>query len=165
MRDPERIDRVIEALRQAWHRHPDWRLNQLLINASDVPYDCDKPYECGLGLVYYIEDALMEKRLRGIGTSQTLPPEMNCRSLAQAIVEAAAFLELSTDDVINPDSAVQALESISHSLKSASDTEKKALLDYCREQAAKLGEAGGEDMQKRKDFYEQFEDAMGLGDA
>jgi uncharacterized protein YihD (DUF1040 family) len=69
MRDPDRIDRVIELLRQAWHRHPDWRLNQLLINACDVPYHCDKPNESGLGLVYYIEDDVMERRLRGIGKS------------------------------------------------------------------------------------------------
>jgi hypothetical protein len=79
-------------------------------------------------------------------------------------VEAAAFLELSGDDVINPDSAVQALESISYSLKNASNSEKTALLDYCREQAAKLGESEGKDVEKRKNFYQQFEDAMGLAD-
>jgi uncharacterized protein YihD (DUF1040 family) len=75
MRDPDRIDRIIEVLRQAWHRHPDWRLNQLVINASDTPYDCDKPHECGLGLVYYIEDDTMEKRLRGIANSRAAPRE------------------------------------------------------------------------------------------
>jgi len=57
---------MVELLRAAWHRNPDWRLTQLLINASDTPYDCDKPQECGLGLVYYIEDDVMEKRLKGI---------------------------------------------------------------------------------------------------
>jgi hypothetical protein len=74
MRDPARIDRIIEQLRAAWHRNPDWRLTQLVINACDTPYDCDKPQECGLGLVFYIEDEVMEKRLRGMagrpGTSE-----------------------------------------------------------------------------------------------
>ena len=66
MRDPARIDRIVEQLRAAWHHNPDWRLTQLLINASDTPYDCDKPHECGLGLVYYIEDDVMEQGLRGM---------------------------------------------------------------------------------------------------
>jgi hypothetical protein len=66
MRDPARIERIIEQLRAARHRNPDWRLTQLVINACDTPYDCDKPYECGLGLVFYIEDDVMEKRLRGM---------------------------------------------------------------------------------------------------
>jgi hypothetical protein len=70
MRDPQRIDRIIEVLREAWHRFPDLRLNQLIINASDTPYDCDKPHECGLGLVYYIEDDTMEKRLKGLVASR-----------------------------------------------------------------------------------------------
>ena len=75
MRDPDRIDRIVEVLRQAWHRHPDWRLNQLVINVCDTPYDCDKPHECGLGLVYYIEDDTMEKRLRGIVDSRSARTE------------------------------------------------------------------------------------------
>ena len=66
MRDPARIDRIVEQLRAAWHRDPDSRLAQLLINASDTPYDCDKPHECGLGLVYYIEDDVLEQRLRAM---------------------------------------------------------------------------------------------------
>jgi len=56
---------MIELLRDAWHHNPDMRLTQLVINASDTPYDCDKPHECGLGLVYYIEDDEFEKKLRG----------------------------------------------------------------------------------------------------
>ena len=32
MRDPERIDRVLAALREAWLAEPDWRLGQLLVN-------------------------------------------------------------------------------------------------------------------------------------
>lgn len=32
MRDPARIDRIIELLRQAWHTAPDQRLGQLVDN-------------------------------------------------------------------------------------------------------------------------------------
>ena len=32
MRDPERIDRIINKLRGLWHTHPDWRLGQLVSN-------------------------------------------------------------------------------------------------------------------------------------
>jgi hypothetical protein len=86
------------------------------------------------------------------------------KSLAKAIVESAAFLELSGDEVIDPDSAVQAIESISHSLQSASDQEKRALLDYCRDQASKLGDARSPQEEKRRDFYCGFGEALGLPD-
>lgn len=33
MRDPERIDAVIEALRTYWRAHPDERLGQIVMNA------------------------------------------------------------------------------------------------------------------------------------
>lgn len=79
------------------------------------------------------------------------------KSLAQALVEAVAFLELSGDEVVDPDSAVQAIESISHSLRNASEQERQALLDYCRSEAQKLATD-----QKRRDFYQQFGEAMGL---
>ena len=74
-RDPDRIDTMIELLREAWRRNPDWRLTQLIINATDTPYDCDKPNECGLGLVYYVEDDVMEKRLKGMAGARAVPPE------------------------------------------------------------------------------------------
>jgi len=87
------------------------------------------------------------------------------KSLAEAVVEATAFLELSSDKVVDPDSAVEALESISHSLQSASDEEKHDLLDYCREQASKLSGARGGQEEKRRDFYRQFGEALGLTEA
>jgi hypothetical protein len=83
MRDPDRIDRIVEALRKAWHRNPDWRLNQLVINASDTPYDCDEPHKCGLGLVFYIEDDVMETRLRGMANARNAPPEQPDGTAAQ----------------------------------------------------------------------------------
>lgn len=32
MRDPERIDKIIELLRERWKLDPDWRLGQLIHN-------------------------------------------------------------------------------------------------------------------------------------
>ncbi len=54
-RDPDRIDRMIELLRQAWHASPDMRLTQLIINVSDIHHDC--------GPIYYLEDTEMEANL------------------------------------------------------------------------------------------------------
>ncbi len=39
MRDPKRIDRIVEALREAWKRTPDQRLGQLVICLMDNPED------------------------------------------------------------------------------------------------------------------------------
>jgi uncharacterized protein YihD (DUF1040 family) len=56
MRDPERIDRMIQLLRDTWSQVPDWRLTQLVINASDTQHDC--------GPVFYLEDDELERRLQ-----------------------------------------------------------------------------------------------------
>ena len=55
-REPERIDRMIELLREAWHLFPDFRLTQLVINASDTRHDC--------GPLFYLEDDKMEEKLQ-----------------------------------------------------------------------------------------------------
>ena len=34
MRNPDRIDDIVELLRQAWHLTPDWRLGQLVCNLA-----------------------------------------------------------------------------------------------------------------------------------
>ena len=34
MRDPERIERVCDTIKEAWKHFPDWRLGQLLFNAT-----------------------------------------------------------------------------------------------------------------------------------
>jgi uncharacterized protein YihD (DUF1040 family) len=61
MRDPARIDEVLEALREAWVKVPDWRLTQLVINASDTNHDC--------GPVFYLEDSDLLARLQRLSTS------------------------------------------------------------------------------------------------
>ena len=49
-RDRERIDPIIDALRELWHRHPDYRLTQLVVNLTgkvspEVFYFEDVPLE------------------------------------------------------------------------------------------------------------------------
>ena len=55
-RDPNRIDRMTELLREAWHLQPDFRLTQLVMVVTDKPEDG--------GAVFYMEDDTMEQRLR-----------------------------------------------------------------------------------------------------
>ena len=46
MRNPERIDRIIEKLREAWKIVPDWRLGQLVSNLQGP----------GVQDVFFLED-------------------------------------------------------------------------------------------------------------
>lgn len=57
MRDPARIDAMLERLRQVWQAHPDLRLGQLVQNAARI-----KASE--LQDVFYIED---EALFEGLG--------------------------------------------------------------------------------------------------
>ena len=56
MRDPNRIDKVIELLREAWHLCPDFRLTQLVMVVSEKPQD--------VGALWHVEDDTMERELR-----------------------------------------------------------------------------------------------------
>ncbi len=56
MRDPDRIERIVELLRKTWLKQPDSRLTQLVINASGTHHDC--------GPVFCMEDDEFEKRLK-----------------------------------------------------------------------------------------------------
>jgi hypothetical protein len=53
MRDPNRIDKVTELLREAWHLCPDFLLTQLV---SDKPQDA--------GALWHVEDDSMVQSLR-----------------------------------------------------------------------------------------------------
>ena len=61
MRDPARIDRMLEKLRVLWTAHPDQRLGQLVVNLGPP----NQP-------TFYVEDDAMENRMdriteRGFG--------------------------------------------------------------------------------------------------
>lgn len=53
MRDPNRIECIIDLLKQMWEEAPDWRLGQLLINLTYKDED-----------LYYLEDDKLEERLK-----------------------------------------------------------------------------------------------------
>lgn len=55
MRDPQRIDEVLLAIRTAWQLDPDLRLGQLIVNAVRPTSPCPE--------VFYIED---EKLVKGL---------------------------------------------------------------------------------------------------
>ena len=55
------------------------------------------------------------------------------KTLAKALIETAAFIDLSDDDVIAPDDAVRELEGIAYTLHSASPEEIAAIREALRE--------------------------------
>ncbi len=65
MRDPDRIDPLLAKLGEAWKRHPDLRLGQLLVALVKPSEACPE--------VFYIEDDELLKRL----SKRLLPMEYN----------------------------------------------------------------------------------------
>lgn len=61
-RDPKRIDRITELLREAWRLFPDQRLTQLVINTADTKHNC--------GALFYLEDTEIEKKLESLVNSR-----------------------------------------------------------------------------------------------
>ena len=60
MRDPARIDVILEQLREVWVKVPDWRLGQLIVNAVKSTEPCPQ--------VFYLEDEELERRLSSLLT-------------------------------------------------------------------------------------------------
>lgn len=59
MRNPERINRIVEKLRAAWLTHPDLRLTQLVESAAMSGQENDR---VGTS-VFYTEDDVTERGL------------------------------------------------------------------------------------------------------
>jgi hypothetical protein len=53
-------------------------------------------------------------------------------TIARALVNAAAFLEFSPDDIVDPDSAVKAMEDIAFALRNANAEEIEASSTRCQ---------------------------------
>lgn len=53
MRNPQRIETILAFIGQVWHKQPDWRLTQLIINVLGHSGD-----------LFYVEDNVLEQRLR-----------------------------------------------------------------------------------------------------
>jgi hypothetical protein len=58
--------------------------------------------------------------------------------LMRAVVEAAAFLELSPDEVLDPDLAVKELESMAYLLGQLTESEKRQLVAFTRAEADRV---------------------------
>jgi hypothetical protein len=55
MRDPARIEPVLQLVRTLWELNPDWRLGQLLVNVIRPKQSCPE--------VFYIEDDELTRRI------------------------------------------------------------------------------------------------------
>ncbi|MEI9864721.1 MAG: hypothetical protein WDN00_09240 [Limisphaerales bacterium] len=82
------------------------------------------------------------------------------KTLAKALIQSAAFFELSGEDIISLDDSVQALEDIAHTLQSASPEELAAVRDALQELAAE--ERAGFARADVLRFYEQFLENIGV---
>ena len=56
MRDPERIDEMLDLIREVWQSNPDLRLGQLIVNAARMREPTTEN-------IFYIEDGSLAKGL------------------------------------------------------------------------------------------------------
>lgn len=62
MRAFDDIEDILAALREAWLRHPEQRLGQLLVNAANPKTPCAE--------LFYLEDQVLLERLRSPAQTQ-----------------------------------------------------------------------------------------------
>ena len=84
------------------------------------------------------------------------------KTLIKVIVQNLAFLELSGDDIINPDAAVRAIESVATELDALTDREKAMFSDFVGKLADEEERAG--QPQERVEFIRSIPEALGLAD-
>ncbi len=84
------------------------------------------------------------------------------KTLAKALIGAAAFLELAGDDIVDPDNAIKALEDIAFNLRSATPEELAAIREALKELIA--DERAGFARTDTLRFYENFMEDSGLDD-
>lgn len=86
------------------------------------------------------------------------------KSLAHAVINLAAFIELSSDDAINSDAAVQALEQLASDLENAESEEIEHLEAVIRQKLFELGEERTPEQEKLAEFYSNFLEDFRLPD-
>jgi hypothetical protein len=77
------------------------------------------------------------------------------RHNVKAIIDIAIFLEFSSEDIIDPDAAVQMMENIAYELQLMNDTYKKLFIQI-------LDELSEEYTGKQKDFIRNLANNFGL---
>jgi len=80
--------------------------------------------------------------------------ENKMKNLSKVIVDISAFLELSGDDVIDPDSAIKAMEMIGSELKKATPEEKESIAVAAKAAATSARSRGA--TEEEIEFYEGF---------
>jgi hypothetical protein len=84
------------------------------------------------------------------------------KSLCRAIIWSACFLEMSEDDIVDPDAAVKALEDMASTLQAATKEEKAAFVSACTEEADRLVKDAGQGYAKTAEFVRGLPSALGL---
>ena len=84
------------------------------------------------------------------------------KALAKAILNMAAFLELSSDDVVDPDSAVNALEQLAADLQDATAGEIEYLKAAIRQEIVEIGDERTPEQSDRIEFFLDFMENFGL---
>jgi hypothetical protein len=82
-------------------------------------------------------------------------------TLMKAIVEYAAFLSLSRDDVIQPDAAVAQLEQLATALKELSPADRQTFSRFINSLAAQERQRGRD--KNRLSFLETLPQNLGIG--
>ena len=87
------------------------------------------------------------------------------KSFARTIINLAAFLELSSEDEIDPDSALKALEQMMADLNNATDGEKEILKALMRQDIIEYGESRTTEQSERVEFYLNFIEQISENDS
>ena len=83
-------------------------------------------------------------------------------NLCRVIIWSASFLEHSGDDIIDPDSAVKALEDMAFQIQRASDEEKTAFIETCQTEAARLEQEQTPGFSGTADYIRGLPESMGI---
>ena len=75
------------------------------------------------------------------------------KTLAKTIINLAAFLELSSEDEIDPDTSIKALEQMMSDLANATDGEKEILKAVMRQEIIEIGEERSPEQAAKVEFY------------
>ena len=84
------------------------------------------------------------------------------KALAKAILNLAATIELTSDDLIDPDFAVKALEQLGADLKEASPAEIAYLKAVITQEGVDVWEERTPEQQARREFLLDFMENLGL---
>lgn len=83
------------------------------------------------------------------------------RTLMRAVLETLIFLELSDEDVIDPDIAISRLELLASILRELTSPEREVFVQYAKELAMSEEQSG---YTKRQEVLLSIEDYLGLSD-